>query len=245
MRQYNFVHLHQNRLGFSAGTRPWVLGKPQGYLPDKHEIMKHFESIAAAVATEHRVDLVELFGYRYTGHRTSGSKVLASARYAPTVPAGARAGVKQPAAEFEIVASRLIDARGFDVKIKKPLAVSAGAAVNSISVVDVLTPETTVSMRFGPGAASEIWVVGSGKTAMDTVYHLVNRVPGVAARLRSVARDLSSGRESFLIAQPSARIPLVWSLGSVFKARLSLLARWYTSDRGQDSDGPWALVPKP
>ena len=75
VRQYGFVHLHQNRLGFSAGTRPWVLGKPDEYLPDKHEIMKHFESIAAAVTAEHRVDLVELFGYRYTGHRISGGKV--------------------------------------------------------------------------------------------------------------------------------------------------------------------------
>ena len=66
---------------------------------------------------------------------------------------------------------RLIRSQGLDIKIKVPFTLSASnPRVHSVSPAQVLTPKWNAAMLSCPN--TPIYVVGSGKTAMDIIYHL-------------------------------------------------------------------------
>ena len=133
--------------------------------------------MVADVVAEKNLDLVELFEHEYTGHDAAGptdDPVVIRAR-----PLAAAAGFG-PAA-IRVLATRLIVATGLDLAPLKPLRFTAPpAVVHSLAPSEVLTPRCTYAMRFGPDAGKPIIVLGSGKTALDTMC--VGQRAAVASR---------------------------------------------------------------
>ena len=85
-----------------------------------------------------------------------------------------------------LTADRMIHGTGFNVTHKKPIILSASAtAVRSIGPAFVLTPQFNLEFRFLHPPVP-IWVIGSGKTAMDVMHRLATTVPGAADRIRCV-----------------------------------------------------------
>jgi hypothetical protein len=146
------------------------------------EITRHLrETIVEAVVEEKDLDLVLLFQHEYTGHAASDTRVKIQA-----TPLGDDDAGSLP--RMTIVADRLIIANGVDTKPLEPLTFSAGAAaVHSMSPNQVLTPEWTVRMRFGPDADKPIFVLGSGKTALDAMYALTKRYPDLSHRVQCIS----------------------------------------------------------
>jgi hypothetical protein len=187
--QYDYVRLHQPFSTFTAHDREWAIGstKPEGHLASKTEILSHFDDIAAACAAERAdIELVTLFSFQYDGHSIEDGRV--SLTVAPTATAAASG-----AAPVSIVATHLFRAEGFDVTIKTPFALSApctaagsGARVHSLCPADVLTAHWNALMRYSSPDAP-IYVIGSGKTAMDVIYHLCKREKRAAGRVHCVS----------------------------------------------------------
>jgi cation diffusion facilitator CzcD-associated flavoprotein CzcO len=178
VEQYEYVRLHQPYEAFTAGRRKWDLKKQPQHLASKPEILRHLTDITRACVEEKNLDLVGLFQYEYEGHEEDSEQVTVHARcITPEL------GLPT----MRIVADKLIKATGAKIIIKKPLAFSTQQRITSLTPKDVLTPEWNIKMRFGEDAAREIWVIGSGKTAMDVLYHLGRNLPGAAERLRCVA----------------------------------------------------------
>jgi hypothetical protein len=167
--QYDFVRLHQPLPIFTAGQRAWAISgtKPVGHLATKAEIIAHLEDIVTAATNESKVELVPLFGYLYDNHGVTGGTVhlnvnccLTGATNMPTAPG-----------TVLIRAQRVIKATGLDIQIKQPLSFSSPRAV-SICPADVLQPTWNAVMR-SPAPAHQdkpIYIIGSGKTAMDCIY---------------------------------------------------------------------------
>eukprot|EP01052_Picozoa_sp_SAG31_P006882 SAG31_NODE_322_length_17726_cov_18.070006_12_plen_214_part_00 len=178
----------------TIGERKWHLDKPQAHLASKKEILTHFEDIVAACTAERNIELVTLFGYESRDIVDRGAELAVSAF--PLQPDAVAGGLPP----LELTCSRLIKAHGFDVRIKQKIkfsaitpstsvddlsaSVIAEPALHSLSPTDVLTPAWNVKMR---QSAAPIWVLGSGKTAMDVIYHLANNLPEVHSRISCIA----------------------------------------------------------
>jgi cation diffusion facilitator CzcD-associated flavoprotein CzcO len=187
--QYDYVRLHQPHETFTAHDREWAITKtkPKGHLASKTEILSHFEDIAAACIAEHNIELVTLFNYEYDCHTVEDGKVVLTVNPTSAVePSGMVAPVS-------IVATHLFRAEGFNVIIKTPFVLSApssptgpGARVHSLCPADVLTAQWSALMRYSL-PDTPIYVIGSGKTAMDILYHLSKREKSAADRLHCIA----------------------------------------------------------
>ena len=74
--------------------------------------------------------------------------------------------------------------------------------------VDVLTPKWNALMSYGADAGAPIYVIGSGKTAMDTIFQLTQRLGAtVAGRMRCIA-----GRGTFFMRREAAFTSDWWEL---------------------------------
>ncbi len=167
--QYDFVRLHQPFPIFTAGERAWAIEgtKPQHHLASKNEILTHFQDIVAAALEESGVELIPLFGHSYTGHTIENGRVRLTAEREPTLE---RKGGLPTSPSVTVTADRLIKASGFDIKMKQPLP-CATTRVVSLTPADVLKPTWNAAMRT-VWRDKPIYIIGSGKTAMDCVYHL-------------------------------------------------------------------------
>ena len=169
----DFVRLHQPYSIFTAGERAWAISgtKPKNHLASKREILAHFEDIINANIEEYGINLVPLFGYQYTTHSIVDGAVELTVQCmedrfkgAPFVPPSA----------VHIRADRLIKAMGLNVQVKRPFAFTPATRVLSVCPADILTPSWNVYMR-SECRNKPIYFIGSGKTAMDCVYHLCRR----------------------------------------------------------------------
>ena len=183
---YGFVRLHQPHRMFTAGERPWSIDKPKHHLATKGEILNHFDDIVSACTSEREIELLELFCYQYDGHHTvCNGRVHLTAQPLMGGTGGHPAtdensGARAPA--IAIDAARLINASGFDVAKKLPLTLTASIErsvnrstrgfVHSLAPADMLSPHWTALLRYSEDADKPIWVLGSGKTAMDAINHL-------------------------------------------------------------------------
>lgn len=68
-------------------------------------------------------------------------------------------------------APRMIKALGFKVEIKQPLEFSVGEKVVSLSPVNILTEENKRKLE---SSDAPIYVIGSGKTAIDVMKQMAN-----------------------------------------------------------------------
>mmetsp|Transcript_120279 Transcript_120279/g.190500 ORF Transcript_120279/g.190500 Transcript_120279/m.190500 type:complete len:527 (-) Transcript_120279:75-1655(-) len=183
--QYDYVRLHQPYRSFSAGEREWKLQKPWSYLAGKKEILQHFEDIAAACVQEKSLNMIQLFNYEACSHEALAPPHAGSWEgNAVQVLVAPLKSAQLP--RLRIIAKLLIEAEGADIQPKPALDFSASDLVHSLRPVDVLTPEWNVRMTVGDCKDKPIWVIGSGKTAMDVMLRLSEFIPGANNRIRCI-----------------------------------------------------------
>lgn len=150
---YDYVRLHQPYQLFTAGNIKWTLGKERGHLASKPEILDHLQHCRDVMSR--RLDIDERFGWTYVSHDETDGAV--------------RVTLQDPGGQTRVVeAQRLIKAFGFDVEPNPPLPVSSkhvrSTTPNDLGqVVDSDAP---------------VWIIGGGKTGLDTAHLLITRCPG-------------------------------------------------------------------
>jgi hypothetical protein len=152
--QYDFVRLHQPYRMFTAGDQPWVLQRDPSHLATRREVLDHLASVPSVSAGH--LEVQPLFGHAYTSHAIREGRV--------DVVATPLSGASQP---VKIRARRLLLGTGVDVQPVPPFALSS-SRVRSLAVYDPLlcTPEFLQSN-------DPVYIIGSGKTAMDCARHLI------------------------------------------------------------------------
>ena len=166
---YPYVRLHQPHPMFTAGNIKWTLGQDRSYLATKDEVLAHFAHCLDVV--KRRVQVDELFGWTMASVDEGDGIVRITCR-----SSDGRAVV--------VKADRLIKAYGFGVMPNDPLELSS-TRVQSVS------PDYC-DVRSGDIRHSDapVWIIGGGKTAMDTAHALITNCPG-----REV--NLVAGRGTF------------------------------------------------
>jgi hypothetical protein len=149
---YDYVRLHQPHAMFTVGDLKWNWTKPSTYLARRDEVRDHLAGSLNAVAEA--VDLETRF------------EETASACREVETDRGYRADVTiRPNADAQkattIEAQRVIFAPGFNQREPRPLELS------SKRVISVSPRELTATLATHP--ATPVYVVGGGKTGMDTV----------------------------------------------------------------------------
>jgi cation diffusion facilitator CzcD-associated flavoprotein CzcO len=166
---YSYVRLHQPHPMFTAGSIEWTLGQDRSYLATKDEVLDHFTHCLEVI--KERVHVDELFGWTMeSDDETDG---------------GVRITCRSSDGRVQVVeATRLIKAYGVGVTPNDPLTVSSKR-------VESVSPDYT-DVRAGDIARSDapVWIIGGGKTGMDTAHALITHCPG-----REV--NLIAGRGTF------------------------------------------------
>ena len=154
---YPYVRLHQPHGMFTAGNIEWTLGREPGYLATRGEVLDHFDHCLDVIRQRVRVD--EYYGWTLESDDDAGGFQRITCRSAD-------------GRLLTINAKRLIKAYGLRITPNDPLPVSS-TRVRSVS------PDSCDLWR-GEMRSSRtpVWVIGSGKTAMDTVHTLVSEDPG-------------------------------------------------------------------
>jgi hypothetical protein len=154
--QYDFVRLHQPYRMFTAGDQKWTLDRDPSHLATRREILDHLASVPAVSAPH--LEVKPLFGHAYSGHEVRDGRVELDA--VPLGPQGSPVRIR---------ARRLLDARGFDISLLGPFALSSDR-VRSVGLADPVlsSPEFLDDPR-------PVYVIGSGKSAMDCALHVIQR----------------------------------------------------------------------
>jgi hypothetical protein len=154
---YPYVRLHQPHPMFTAGNIKWTLGQDRSYLATKGEVLDHFAHCLDIVKQRVRVD--EFFGYEVESDDETDGTVRIVCRSSDGRP-------------LVVEAKQLIKAYGFQTKPNSPLDISSERARSvSPDFCDMRSDE----MR---SSDAPVWVIGGGKTAMDTAHALITEYPG-------------------------------------------------------------------
>ncbi len=154
---YPYVRLHQPHPIFTAGNIAWTLGQDRSHLATKGEVLHHFEHCLEVI--KQRVCVDEFFGWTVESHEEADRIVRISCRSSD----GRRVMVE---------AKQLIKAYGFQFKPNDPLEISSSRVLS-------VSPDFC-DMRCDDMRASDmpVWIIGGGKTAMDTAHALITEYPG-------------------------------------------------------------------
>lgn len=154
---YPYVRLHQPHGGFTAGNIRWTLGQDRSYLATREEVLDHFEHCLDVIKQRVRVD--ERFGWTMESDNETDGVVRITCTSAD-------------GRTLLINAQRLIKAYGLRGVPNDPLPVSS-SRVQSVS-------PNFCDMRDGEIGASDapVWIIGGGKTGMDTAHALIKSYPG-------------------------------------------------------------------
>ena len=154
---YPYVRLHQPHPFFTAADIKWTLDADRAYLATKNEVLDHFSHCIDVVRGG--VALDEWLGTELLSHEPGKETIQLTCRSTDGTPRLAET-------------KRLIKAPGLAVEPNQPLAVSS-ERVHSVSpdFCDVRTGEIAES-------SAPVWVIGGGKTAMDTAHALIRACPG-------------------------------------------------------------------
>ena len=153
---YSYVRLHQPYQLFTAGDIPWTLGRERSYLATGPEVAAHLRHCLDVISERFEVDA--RWGWEYLSHSEDGATVEVSAR-----------GRDGEVHTFAV--DRFIDARGFDVEPIEPLTLT------SHQVRSIAPHELAGSGLLSDEHQDPVWVIGSGKTAMDTIGALAKSNP--------------------------------------------------------------------
>lgn len=205
---YDFVRLHQPHPIFTAGNIAWQLGKPASHLATRDEVLDHLRYCVDVART--KVDLEERFGWEYIEHAEAGGTV--------TVTVGGPDGRVET-----LTTKRLIKAYGNHVLPSSPLSLSS-AAVRST------TPEALSGLiDKRPEDSSPVWIIGSGKTAMDVALMLRRECPGRELNMVAGSGTMFSRRETFFPTGPRR-----WYGGTRINAMLRQVALRFDGNNEQD-----------
>lgn len=175
---YDYVRLHQPHPMFTAGDIDWQLSKPKTYLATGAEVQAH---LAYCLATLSRGLTIEPYWAHDATHLTE-----TETRDGPLVEIDLTAC--DPARGSQrLCARRVIHAKGLDIPVSAPLKLSSDAVIST-------TPQA-----LGPHALKgrDIYVIGGGKTGMDTVLHLANISGRGALHLIAGKGTLFTNRDQF------------------------------------------------
>jgi ribulose 1,5-bisphosphate synthetase/thiazole synthase len=165
---YDYVRLHQPHKMFTAGNIEWEVDRDPAYLASKSEVLSHMRYCIKEIAE--KISLDEMYGYTYESHE----EVCINDNYEAHVICTPVSEGKKP---LLIKANKCIKAFGFNVEQNEALALSS-SQVNSI------TPNYgQLFSEVMAKDAAPIYIVGGGKTGMDTAYQLVTRFPKKQVRL--------------------------------------------------------------
>lgn len=158
---YDYVRLHQPHPMFTVGNLKWNWRKPRHYLAARDEVRDHL--VGALNAVRGRVPLTTGFGQVVSRCEevmtTQGA--VAEIDYHPV---GAETGTKT------VRAKRAIHAPGLNYALAEPLSLS------SQNVVSIIPQDLHKTLTDYPNAA--VYVIGGGKTGMDTILATLTEDPG-------------------------------------------------------------------
>lgn len=154
---YPYVRLHQPHPMFTAGNIKWTQGQDRSYLATKGEVLDHFQHCLDVIRRRIHVD--EFLGADVESHDEADGIVRITCRSSD----GRRRIIE---------AKRLIKAYGFQTKPNDPLEISSERVMSvSPDYCDMRCEEMQRS-------DTPVWVIGGGKTAMDTAHALITEYPG-------------------------------------------------------------------
>ena len=212
---------------FTAGNIKWTLGKDPSYLATKYEVLDHFAHCLYVIRQRVRVD--EFFGWDMKSDEETDGVVRIRCR-------------SSDGRILVVETKRLIKAYGIGVMPNDPLEVSS-TRVQSVS------PDFC-DMRGDDMRASDtpVWVIGGGKTGMDTAHALITEYPGREVNLVAGSGTFFTTRDRFFptgVRRPRPRtkqfpkVSTTWSwttswMPSTAPARL----RWcYVAEPPKRSNG--------
>lgn len=171
---YDYVRLHQPHPIFTAGSIRWQLDADRSHLASRGEVLDHLRHCLDVAAA--KVDLDERFGWTYVGHTERDGVVDVELR----APDGST---------HRVVTRRLVTSFGHQVRPNPPLATTS-PRVRSI------TPETLDIAGIQRGD-EPVWIVGGGKTAVDTAHRVITEVPGRDVHLLAGPGTIFARRDTF------------------------------------------------
>lgn len=179
VKTYDYVGLHQPHPFFTAGNVTWTFGKARSHLSSKTEVLDHLEHCVAEASS--RVGITQLLGHEMQSIEEHGDVVRVVCR--------STGGV-----QVHVTADHVIDAAALDVQALPPLALTSDR-VRSVS------PETC-DVRTGAIASDDapVWIIGSGKTAMDTALALITDQPHREINMIAGSGTFFGRREHFFPA---------------------------------------------
>lgn len=163
---YNYVRLHQPHPMFTAGNIPWRGQSDPSHLANRAEVVEHLNHCFEVL--KERLNVDAYFGHEVIEHdeSTTGDH-----------PVSIRCRRLSDGEQVTFAARRLIKAFGYDIHAKPALTLSSDS-VHSVS------PDHC-DLRASPLSDSDapIYVVGGGKTGMDTAHTLIRTYPNRKVRL--------------------------------------------------------------
>lgn len=168
LHQYEFLRLHQPYRMFTPGDQPWKMDREPWYLATRREVLDHLASVPAGSAGH--LDITPLFGHAYAGHEVREGRVELVTK--PVSNAHAAVSVR---------AKRLLLATGAEIEMLPPFALSS-KRIRSLGVSDPVlsTPDFLAS-------DAPVYIVGSGKTAMDCALHVIRHRNGKKRQVNVIA----------------------------------------------------------
>lgn len=158
---YSYCRLHAPHPAVTVGNMPWAWSKPEHYLAAGAEVQAHL--VHCMDMMRERGHFEELYNHTVTRYDEVSTErgTVVRIEYHPN-DASDRPRV--------IEAKRVIKAFGFDVPVPGPLALTSQNVVT--------TNPLQLSQDGGLNGTSPVYVIGGGKTGMDTVHTLVEQAPG-------------------------------------------------------------------
>ncbi len=171
---YDYVRLHQPHPIFTAGNIKWQLKAPPSHLASRNEVLDHLRHCLDVA--ESKIDVDERFGWTYVGHIERDGLVEVELR----TPEGSA---------HTLVTRRLVKSFGHQVEPNAPLTTTSSRVRN-------ITPET-LDLAAIRADEAPVWIVGGGKTAMDTAYRIISEVPGRDVHMLAGPGTVFARRDTF------------------------------------------------
>lgn len=173
---YPYVRLHQPHGMFTAGDIAWTLGRERSYLATKAEVLDHLQHCLDEIRGRVQVD--EFYGWDMVGDEEVDGRVRITCR-------------STGGESLKIDAAKLVKAYGFRIAPNDALALSS-ERVHSVSPdhCDVRAGEIGNS-------TAPVWIIGGGKTAMDTAHALITQCPGRKVNLVAGGGTFFQCRDKF------------------------------------------------
>lgn len=157
---YDYVNLHQPHPMFTVGDLKWDWSRPKGYLASRDEVQAHLDKSLRPIRD--RLSLMELYQHTVSQCR----EVMTEAGFRAKVTFHANGAIQQ---KKSVMAQRVIHAAGLNYKTAAPLAFSSDA------VRSIIPQDLRQTLDADPDAP--VYVVGGGKTGMDTVLATLAQNP--------------------------------------------------------------------